>query len=343
MIILRKYNAATHIYVPIIKRAAVDFAVSADWTPAAGDVKISKDGGAAANVTNLPTAIAMGNTAVWDFSITAAELSAAQVAITVADAAAKAVEDQTILIDTYGNASARHAVDLNDSVRAGLTALPNAAAEAAGGLYTRGVGAGQVNQDANGRVDTRWVAGNVTVGTNNDKTGYTLTAAEYTALVNAIWDELTSEGRTAGSYGQKLKDLLVDGSGRITVGALANAVITAAAHAADAIDANALASSAADEIAAKILLNPGNKLFTFGAGSVITGQNDDKEQVLISVLEGTLTVAQVLRIMLAAMAGKANSFPAGPVHYRNQADTKDRITATVDADGNRTVVAVDGI
>jgi hypothetical protein len=33
------------------------------------------------------------------------------------------------------------------------TALPNAAAEAAGGLYTRGTGAGQINQDANGRVD----------------------------------------------------------------------------------------------------------------------------------------------------------------------------------------------
>ena len=45
---LSKYNTARHIYLPIVKRAVVDFAVSADWTPAAGDVKISKDGGAAA-------------------------------------------------------------------------------------------------------------------------------------------------------------------------------------------------------------------------------------------------------------------------------------------------------
>ena len=30
----------------------------------------------------------------------------------------------------------------DDSVRFGLTSLPNAAAEAAGGLYTRGTGAG---------------------------------------------------------------------------------------------------------------------------------------------------------------------------------------------------------
>lgn len=49
-----------------------------------------------------------------------------------------------------------------DAVRGGMTALPNAAAEAAGGLYTRGTGAGQINQDANGRIDANvktWISG----------------------------------------------------------------------------------------------------------------------------------------------------------------------------------------
>lgn len=110
---LSKYGEARHIYIPIIKRAVVDFAVSADWTPAAGDVKISKDGGAAANVTNLPTAITMGNTAMWDFSLTATEMQAAQIKVTVADAATKAVEDTMFVIETYGNASAQHAFDLD--------------------------------------------------------------------------------------------------------------------------------------------------------------------------------------------------------------------------------------
>lgn len=41
----------------------------------------------------------------------------------------------------------------DDSVRLGLTALPNAAAAAAGGLYTRGTGAGQINQSTNGQID----------------------------------------------------------------------------------------------------------------------------------------------------------------------------------------------
>lgn len=92
--------------------------------------------------------------------------------------------------------------DPEDAVRFGLTALPNAAAEAAGGLYTRGSGAGQINQDANGRVDTRWVSGNVTVGTNSDKTGYALSSAG----VQAIWDALTSALTTVGSIGKLLVD-----------------------------------------------------------------------------------------------------------------------------------------
>lgn len=52
------------------------------------------------------------------------------------------------------------AINAQDAVRLGLTALPNAAAEAAGGLYTRGSGAGQINQQANGQVDSnvaRWL------------------------------------------------------------------------------------------------------------------------------------------------------------------------------------------
>ena len=109
---LYKYGVAVHIYKPIIKRGAVDFAVGADWTPAAGDVKISKDGGAAANVTNLPTAIVMGNTAMWDFSLTATEMQAGKINITVSDAPTEVVEDVMFELHTYGNASAQHAIDL---------------------------------------------------------------------------------------------------------------------------------------------------------------------------------------------------------------------------------------
>lgn len=327
---LRKYNTATHIYIPIVKRAVVDFAVGADWTPAAGDVKISKDGGAAANVTNLPTAIAMGNTAYWDFSLTATELQAAKVVVTVADSATKAVEDQSFLIATYGNASAEHAIDLDDSVRAGLTALPNAAAEAAGGLYTRGSGAGQINQNANGQIDTRTVtmanaviaAATFAAGAIDaaaiaaDAIGASELAADAVAeIVNAVWDETTAEARVAGTYGQKLKDLLVDGSGRVTVGGFAAGAITAAAFALDAIDAAALKGDACNEIADALL---------------------DRAAAAES-----FTVRQLLRGFASALLAKASGLAGTTAHYRDIADTKDRILATVDQDGNRTAVTLD--
>lgn len=60
------------------------------------------------------------------------------------------------------------ATNNQDAVRGGMSALPNAAAEAAGGLYTRGTGAGQINQPANGMIDgnvVRWLGTAVTAAT----------------------------------------------------------------------------------------------------------------------------------------------------------------------------------
>lgn len=45
------------------------------------------------------------------------------------------------------------AYDPQDGTRLGITALPNANAAASGGLFTQGTGSGQINQDANGRID----------------------------------------------------------------------------------------------------------------------------------------------------------------------------------------------
>lgn len=60
------------------------------------------------------------------------------------------------------------AADPTDAVRFGLTALPNANAEAAGGLYTRGTGAGQINQPGNGQIDANAVKLGGTTQTGRD-------------------------------------------------------------------------------------------------------------------------------------------------------------------------------
>lgn len=104
----RKYGDGStgNVRVPIVKRAVVDYAVGADWTPAAGDVKVSIDGGAAANIGTLPTAVAMGNTAYWDFVFSGLELQGKKITVTVADAATKVIEDQGFDIITWGHPSA---------------------------------------------------------------------------------------------------------------------------------------------------------------------------------------------------------------------------------------------
>lgn len=58
-------------------------------------------------------------------------------------------------------------------------------------------------------------------------------------------------------------------------------------------------------------------------------------------VEGSLTYQQSDRIKLAESSGKV-AVSGSTVTFRDQADTKDRITATVDSNGQRTSVTVDG-
>lgn len=62
--------------------------------------------------------------------------------------------------------------DNQDGVRGGMTALPNAAAAASGGLFIRGTGAGAINQDANGRIDVNVEAWNASSVPAEHSAGY---------------------------------------------------------------------------------------------------------------------------------------------------------------------------
>jgi hypothetical protein len=58
-------------------------------------------------------------------------------------------------------------------------------------------------------------------------------------------------------------------------------------------------------------------------------------------VDGSVTARQSVRIQNSALAGKASGLATTTAVYRDLADTKDRITATVDANGNRTAVTRD--
>lgn len=87
------------------------------------------------------------------------------------------------------------AYDPYDTVRLGLTALPNAAAAAAGGLFTRGTGAGQINQDANGRIDVNVEAWNTTAVPAEHTAGYPVTTIKDGAGTGEI---NTNAGKVVG-------------------------------------------------------------------------------------------------------------------------------------------------
>jgi hypothetical protein len=54
-------------------------------------------------------------------------------------------------------------------------------------------------------------------------------------------------------------------------------------------------------------------------------------------VDGEYTLAEVLRLIVAAVAGKVSGGPGSPV-FRDLNDTVNRITGTVDSNGNRSVV-----
>lgn len=120
---------------------------------------------------------------------------------------------------------------------------------------------------------------------------------------------------------------LVGGRFDASVGAMANAVITAAAHAAGAIDAAAIAADAV------------------GASELATDAANEIADALLdraNAIETGLTLRQALRLIAAADAAKLSGAATATVVIRNAvADSKDRITATVDADGNRSAITYD--
>jgi len=133
-------------------------------------------------------------------------------------------------------------------------------------------------------------------------------------IADAVWDEARSGHVTSGTFGEGAAS--VQGNVTGSVGSVASGGITATSIAADAIGASELATDAAEEIA--------DALLDRSAG-----------------VETGVTFRQAMRLILAALAGKASGLATTTAVYRDTNDTKDRITATVDTNGNRSAVTLD--
>lgn len=80
------------------------------------------------------------------------------------------------------------------------------------------------------------------------------------------------------------------------------------------------------------------------AGLIVASDADSTTMVtaiLAATIETGLTFEEILRLIASAMFGKVTGAGTTNILFRDTNDTKNRIDATVDAVGNRTVVTLD--
>ena len=120
-------------------------------TLASGDFKISKDGGAFANLATLPTVTPSGGTAV-QIALSATEMTADNVVITAIDAAGAEWCDQLISFETKDPSFANFAFIMRDTAgtpKTGLGAAVTVTRSIDGAAFSAGT-LGSVSEVANG-------------------------------------------------------------------------------------------------------------------------------------------------------------------------------------------------
>tara|TARA_Y100000310_G_C20697483_1_gene826728 strand:+ start:866 stop:1720 length:855 start_codon:yes stop_codon:yes gene_type:complete len=193
---LRKYGVATTIYFPLIEGGQTNYLQTAP-TFVAADVDISKDGSSFGTTSNLPSHLGNG---VYKLDLTATEITGKIILVTVVDNTATQVwEDQTIIVETYGNVNAMHPFDLGSTAPDVNIAQINTDITAAVNL--------EADYDGSG-----FNKSNSTIGKVGDKTGFEIAGnktklddlndVSTTEIANAVWDAQRDAHKQQGTFGE---------------------------------------------------------------------------------------------------------------------------------------------
>lgn len=250
-------NVAYTFYVALIDSASRP-AFKANPTLAAGDVKVSIDGGAFANITTLPDAEPDAGRAIR-VQMSQSEMNGNDIIVQFVDAAGAEWDDLIAHIQT----TTRGVDDL---------AFPTTSGRSIDVTATGGVGVDW------GNVENQSTAVNLS-GTNIDPDQV---VASVTGAVGSVTGNVG--GNVAGSVGS-------------------------------------------------LTTNNDKTGYRLSA----TGVDDIHDEAV----DGAVTLRESVRLQNSAAAGKLSGAATTNVKIRDLADTKDRIDATVDADGNRTAVTRD--
>lgn len=331
--ILRKYGVQTTITFELYETDGTD--LKSDAVHALGDTKIMKDEGAEANTSNGFTDEGQG----YSIVLTATEMQAARIVVYVVDQATKAWLDKVLHIETYGNASAMHAFDL-DTALSFTTGNVHAHVKAEDNIDFGATKKASINTEADTALSdydpptkAEMDAGFAAL---NDLSAAQINAEVDTALADIDLDHLikTSFGGAMPTIGSLL-DVIMNKDGSQTF-SQANDALEALRDRGDAAWITATGFSTHDAAA---IWAVGTRALTDKAGFSLSAAGIDG--IVDEVIEGTLTLRQAIRLTIAMMAGKSSGGATATLKYRDYGDTKDRLTFTVDADGNRSVVVRD--
>jgi hypothetical protein len=162
-------------------------------------------------------------------------------------------------------------------------------------------------------------------------------------IADAVWDEALSGHTSAGSAGKALADVETDATAILTdTGTTLPAQIGALNDPTAAAVATAVRSELTTELA-RIDADVSSRAATGDAMTLTSGERNSVATALLDLANGVetgITTRQALRATLAALAGKVSGMSANAPVFRAGDDSKDRITATTDADGNRSAITL---
>jgi hypothetical protein len=229
-------------------------------------------------------------------------------------------------------------VDMSDAVRMGLTSLPNVAQGSAGALPTA---------DSSGRV---------TVITNSDKTGYGLAATD--SYINNSGTAQAGAGSTItlAAGASATNSIYVGQLVKITsgTGAGQSRLITAYVGATKVATVGVAWQTNPDSTSVyQVMFEDGNTFqgqLSFASGRVLSqvGGYQSGQDPAALVLDTADTVDNPancstprhwLRVLISIAAGQASGLAGTTAVFKNiNGATKTRVSATVDANGNRTAI-----
>lgn len=319
---LRKYGVECTVDFQLWDTDGASFQVAA--VHAAGDTVRMLDEGAEGNTTNAFTDEGTGYSIVF----TAAEMTCARFVMYVADQTVPKIWlDESVVVETYGNAAAQHAFDLdtatqnvnvstisNDAVTA--AAIANAAIDAA----TFAAGAIDATAIANGAIDAATFAAG---------------AIDAAAIANAAIDAATFAANAidANALATDAADEIADHVWDEAIAGHLGGGSTGAAL--NAISAAGIADAVWDELLAGHTLAG-----SAGEAQSLGGVSDAVWSYVIEPGASTTsrTAEQIMRLLVAVMCGVYGS--TGDWSALSIDGAKVRVSGTLDASGRRISIDV---